>query len=913
MNSFVTGSDIATGSGHQQPSKRKLSPVKEVRNTILHKPVINGSPVAKKKFVPTIPPTRSKKTSDSPSLKERKPIQPYKGIPRRGGHGRGTKNGMNNLRQPHQRRPVNHGNRPVAQYQKPVLVQMEGSLFGQGVAMEKGKHASKLQNQATLDPVLNALSAVDRFEDLQNNNLSTRLLKSQLLIPQSSSADSKSPESQLESNQLILKRDSQIHNEDQVVVNQKLSEKLKFHQVEGVKFMWNACFRTSTSAGCVLAHCMGLGKSLQVVTLTHTVLTNAICQVNRVMVVCPLSTVLNWENEFRIWLPGDTFTTLNVCELASSKTSKTRETKIKKWLNIGGVLILGYEMFRTLTKEKKKLTEQDEVFRQALVDPGPDVLICDEGHLLKNEDSEIYKAMNQICTRRRIMLTGTPLQNSLFEFYTMVQFVKPGQLGTKAEFGKRFVKPLEKGQAVDSTPEDVRVMKRRALILHKMLENIVQRFDSNVLAPFLPPKYEYVVSIRMSELQIRLYLYYLENHTKGGSIQPSGNQGESAGLFSDFQQLARVWTHPKALLLACNRPDSRNSTRHAVSKISSSGEGKAKKNAKNDDDDDYLMRTEEQIFGEDVCMQDPVDQALTSSSSPWWSDLISENEINNIEHSGKFVLLMDILRECELIGDKLLVFSQSLTSLDLIEEFLAIEDFKNQIRSTNETNGKVVGGTWNINTDYFRLDGSTSSEQRLKWCRAFNDPQNPRSRLFIISTRAGGIGINLVGANRVIIFDASWNPSHDLQSVFRVYRLGQKKPCYIYRFVAQGTMEEKIYYRQVAKLSLSRRIVDEEQIDRYFGSNDLTDLYTFNADGQFSLPASIQERDDSSLLDDNLLAGVAVRLKEWVGGYQAHDSLLQNRPEEYLEDSEQQAIWKIFQVEKEKETSLTQASSQITL
>ncbi|KAI9562423.1 hypothetical protein GHT06_013393 [Daphnia sinensis] len=902
MSTFVTGSDFPTGSEHQQ-TKRKFSPVKEVENTVLHKPVFNEGPIAKKKFIPTIPPTRAKKTSDSPSLKERKPIQPYKGIPRRGGRGRGNNNGMNNLRQPHQRRPVNHGNRPVAQYQKPVLVQMEGSLFGQGVV-------------AIPDPILNALSAVDRFEDLQNNNLSTRLLKSQLLIQQSSSADSKNPESQLEvefliitnemnsillvsfiifsfylfqSDQLILKRDSQVHNEDQVVVHQKLSEKLKFHQVEGVKFMWNACFRTTTSAGCVLAHCMGLGKSLQVVTLAHTVLTNAICQVNRVMVVCPLSTVLNWENEFRIWLPGDTFTTLNVCELASSKTSKTRETKIRKWLNIGGVLILGYEMFRTLTKEKKKRTEQDEVFRQALVDPGPDVLICDEGHLLKNEDSEIYKAMNQICTRRRIMLTGTPLQNSLFEFYTMVQFVKPGQLGTKAEFGKRFVKALEKGQAVDSTPEDVRVMKRRALILHKMLENIVQRFDSNILAPFLPPKYEYVVSIRMSELQIRLYLYYLENHTKGGCIQPSGSQGERAGLFSDFQQLGRVWTHPKALLLASIRPDSRNSTRQGVSKISSG----------------------------DACMQDPIDQALTSSN-PWWSDLISENEINNIEHSGKFVVLMDILRECELIGDKLLVFSQSLTSLDLIEEFLAIEDFKNQTRSTSDTNGASIiicqsRCLWNVNTDYFRLDGSTSSEQRLKWCRAFNDPQNPRSRLFIISTRAGGIGINLVGANRAIIFDASWNPSHDLQSVFRVYRLGQKKPCYIYRFVAQGTMEEKIYYRQVAKLSLSKRIVDEEQIDRYFGSNDLTDLYTFNADGQLSLPTSIREREDSSLLNDNLLAVVAVRRKEWVGGYQAHDSLLQNRPEEYLEDSEQQAIWKIFQSEKEKEFSFTQTSSQTTL
>ncbi|KZS02330.1 Uncharacterized protein APZ42_000678, partial [Daphnia magna] len=96
MNSFVTGSDIATASGHQQPSKRKLSPVKEVKKTIMHKPVINGSPVAKKRFAPTIPPTRAKKTSDSSSLKEKKPIQPYEGIPRREGHGRGTNNGKNN-------------------------------------------------------------------------------------------------------------------------------------------------------------------------------------------------------------------------------------------------------------------------------------------------------------------------------------------------------------------------------------------------------------------------------------------------------------------------------------------------------------------------------------------------------------------------------------------------------------------------------------------------------------------------------------------------------------------------------------------------------------------------------------------------------------------------------------------------
>lgn len=191
------------------------------------------------------------------------------------------------------------------------------------------------------------------------------------------------------------------------------------------------------------------------------------------------------------------------------------------------------------------------------------------------------------------------------------------------------------------------------------------------------------------------------------------------------------------------------------------------------------------------------DMEVNSSSAPkekWWSNLIANENLNSAEHSGKIVLLMDILQQCALIGDKILVFSQSLTTLDLIEEFLAVEDMRNQVQDAGtrpvsencylSLNDKIkrhllifsilfpqkVIGTWSLNEDYFRLDGATSSEQRQKWCSAFNDPLNVRSRLFLISTRAGGIGINLVGANRAIIFDASWNPSHDLQSVYRVYR-----------------------------------------------------------------------------------------------------------------------------------------------
>merc|ERR1740137_386008 len=166
-----------------------------------------------------------------------------------------------------------------------------------------------------------------------------------------------------------------------------------------------------------------------------------------------------------------------------------------------------------------------------------------------------------------------------------------------------------------------------------------------------------------------------------------------------------------------------------------------------------------------------------------------------MEHSGKLILLLDILRECNTIGDKILVFSQSLLALDMIEHFLFMLDQGELDFPDYEGCLPVTYKYWKKERDYLRLDGSCSPDYRRNICKEFNRASNERCRLFLISTRAGGLGINLVAANRVIIFDSSWNPSHDTQSIFRVYRFGQKKPCYVYRFVAQGTMEEKIYSR----------------------------------------------------------------------------------------------------------------------
>lgn len=232
------------------------------------------------------------------------------------------------------------------------------------------------------------------------------------------------PEEAKEISKLVLDFDEKT-KKPLLQVDKKLVRKLKPHQANGVKFMWDACFESldrcnkDLGSGCILAHCMGLGKTLQVVTLVHTLLKNTEkTDVTRVLVVCPLSTVLNWVNEFNIWLKDiDGREDIYVYEINKLKQNTDRANKLMEWHNDGGIMILSYDMFRNLTngtgtRLKKKVKES---LQTSLVDPGPDLIVCDEGHLLKNEKTSISKAMMKLRTLRRIVLTGTPLQNNLKE------------------------------------------------------------------------------------------------------------------------------------------------------------------------------------------------------------------------------------------------------------------------------------------------------------------------------------------------------------------------------------------------------------------------------------------------------------------------------------------------------------------
>ncbi|XP_074180078.1 transcriptional regulator ATRX isoform X4 [Rhinolophus sinicus] len=747
---------------------------------------------------------------------------------------------------------------------------------------------------------------------------------------------------------LVLDEDEET-KEPLVQVHRNMVIKLKPHQVDGVQFMWDCCCESvkktkkSPGSGCILAHCMGLGKTLQVVSFLHTVLLCEKLDFSTALVVCPLNTALNWMNEFEKWQEGlKDDEKLEVSELATVKRPQERSYMLQRWQEDGGVMIIGYEMYRNLAQGRNvKSRKLKEIFNKALVDPGPDFVVCDEGHILKNEASAVSKAMNSIRSRRRIILTGTPLQNNLIEYHCMVNFIKENLLGSIKEFRNRFINPIQNGQCADSTMVDVRVMKKRAHILYEMLAGCVQRKDYTALTKFLPPKHEYVLAVRMTPIQCKLYQYYLDHLTGVGNSSEGGRGKAGAKLFQDFQMLSRIWTHPWCLQLDYISKENKgyfdedsmdefiasdsdetsmslSSDDYAKKKKTKGKKGKkgSSSSGSGSDNDVEVIKVwnsrsrgggegnvDETGNNPSVSIKLEESKAASSSnpSSPapdWYKDFVTDADAEILEHSGKMVLLFEILRMAEEIGDKVLVFSQSLISLDLIEDFLELAS-----REKTEDKDKPLiykgEGKWLRNIDYYRLDGSTTAQSRKKWAEEFNDETNVRGRLFIISTKAGSLGINLVAANRVIIFDASWNPSYDIQSIFRVYRFGQTKPVYVYRFLAQGTMEDKIYDRQVTKQSLSFRVVDQQQVERHFTMNELTELYTFEPDLLDDPNSEKKKKRDTPMLPkDTILAELLQIHKEHIVGYHEHDSLLDHKEEEELTEEERKAAWAEYEAEK---------------
>ncbi|XP_078427682.1 P-loop containing nucleoside triphosphate hydrolases superfamily protein [Wolffia australiana] len=668
-----------------------------------------------------------------------------------------------------------------------------------------------------------------------------------------------------------------------------ISGKLKPHQISGIRFMWENIVQSvhkmksgDAGLGCILAHTMGLGKTFQVIAFLYAALRLADIGLRKAIIVTPVNVLHNWRQEFIKWKPIE-LKALRVFMMDSVPREK-RVDLMLRWANKGGILLIGYSAFRNLCLGKHVKDKSTALQISHLLTYEPDILICDEAHMIKNRRADITLALKQVKTQRRIALTGSPLQNNLMEYYCMVDFVREGFLGSCQEFRNRFQNPIENGQHANATTEDVKIMNQRSHILYEQLKGFVHRMDLNVVKNDLPPKTVFVITVKLSPLQRKLYKKFLDVHGFTNDKAASDRPLMKRCFFSGYQALAQIWNHPGLLQLVKEH------------KYNARQEDSVENFLMDDSSSDDNVEASDMPTGdrqEIRANQTKKDDGVFHEEVEWWEDYLPEKIYKEVDCSGKMVLLLDILSMSYEVGDKVLVFSQSLPTLDLIELFLSRIPRK-------EREGKY----WKQGKDWYRLDGRTDGSERQRLVEKFNDPTNRRVKCTLISTRAGSLGINLHAANRVVIVDGSWNPTHDLQAIFRVWRYGQIKPVYAYRLMAHGTMEEKIYKRQVTKEGLAARVVDRQQIYRTMSREEVLHLFDFGDDEAVDdvaynttklNPVHIPLPQNDSTSDKFMETLMTKHGPRWIANYHEHETLLQENEDEKLSKEEQDLAWETFQ------------------
>ncbi|KAG7276793.1 hypothetical protein CRUP_014467 [Coryphaenoides rupestris] len=571
-------------------------------------------------------------------------------------------------------------------------------------------------------------------------------------------------------------------SEPDIYLSPQLARTVKPHQIGGIRFLYENLmesverFNAGGGFGCILAHSMGLGKTLQVISFIDVLLRHT--STHTVLAIVPVNTLHNWLSEFNMWvpppeaLPPDTDPSLLTPRTFKvhilndeHKTMAARAKVVEEWASEGGVLLMGYEMYRLLSMKKGV---------RALSRPGPDVVICDEGHRIKNCHASTSRALKNIRTSRRVVLTGYPLQNNLMAVPGgMVDFVRPK---LRWEFSNMFERPILNGQCVDRTAQDLQLMRYRSHVLHSLLAGFVQRRGHDAA--------EGPTAVQGGACDPgaprALYTKFMNR------FQEAGSAGWlSLNPLKAFCVCCKIWNHPDVLYEALQKESLANEQDLDLDDMASARcQNPANPKTK-------ALESPNPIGGLSLNqLQEKANQVITYE---WAKDIMADYDPGLLENSAKMVVLFQLIEESVRKGDKILVFSQSLSTLTVIEEFLA----KRPVPPSPKSSGSEgTNQNWVRNLNYCRLDGSTAASERERLINQFNDPSNTSAWVFLLSTRAGCLGVNLIGANRVVVFDASWNPCHDAQAVCRVYRYGQRKPCHIYRLVCDYTLEKKIYDRQ---------------------------------------------------------------------------------------------------------------------
>nr|XP_057926352.1 probable global transcription activator SNF2L2 [Doryrhamphus excisus] len=488
---------------------------------------------------------------------------------------------------------------------------------------------------------------------------------------------------------------------------------LKQYQIQGLE--WMVSLYNNNLNG-ILADEMGLGKTIQTIALITYLMEHKRLN-GPYLIIVPLSTLSNWVYELDKWAPS-------VVKIAYKGTPALRRGLVPQ-LRSGkfNVLLTTYEY---IIKDKHILAKIRWKY-----------MIVDEGHRMKNHHCKLTQVLNtHYVAPRRLLLTGTPLQNKLPELWALLNFLLPTIFKSCSTFEQWFNAPFAMtGERVDLNEEETILIIRR---LHKVLRPFLLRRLKKEVESQLPEKVEYVIKCDMSAIQKVLY-----RHMQKGILLTDGSEKDKKGkggaktLMNTIMQLKKICNHP------------------------------------------YMFQHIEESFAEHL---------------GYPNGIISGPDLYRA--SGKFELLDRILPKLQATNHRVLLFCQMTSLMTIMEDYFGYRNFQ-----------------------YLRLDGTTKSDDRALLLKKFNEAAS-QYFIFLLSTRAGGLGLNLQAADTVIIFDSDWNPHQDLQAQDRAHRIGQQNEVRVLRLCSVNSVEEKILAAAKYKLNVDQKVIQAGMFDQKSSSQE---------------------------------------------------------------------------------------------
>lgn len=520
----------------------------------------------------------------------------------------------------------------------------------------------------------------------------------------------------------------------------------------------------------ILADEMGLGKTLQCIGLLAFLYEQGIR--GPFLVTAPLSTVGNWVREIKRFAPD-----LPVLGYVGYKDER-KELRRQHYTNKGfneAIVITSYE---TVLRDFEFFNKTDWKF-----------LIVDEGHRLKNVNCKLIRELKKLRTQNRLLLTGTPLQNNLNELWSLLNFILPDIFQDLELFQKWFdfssITDLKKDSDASTRKLiDSKVQETLVGNLHTILKPFLLRRLKKTSLTNLAPKKEFIIYGSLTPAQDQIYKSALSKCLRKEVLKFS--------LKERVEALKLKITSKQVEQFIKLEMDGGNYNRTAQEddlywRSLGKGSHDMPTNLKATDKNLYELLNESVKWVDQKRLNNLMMQLRLICNSPYlfyypWDDEHDMTLDKLLETSSKLQILEQLVPRLIKEGHKVLIFGQFTSMLAFVEDWCDLKGY-----------------------GYCYLDGTVAQSDREDQIDEFS--QDPNKQVFILSTRAGGLGINLTAADSVILLDSDWNPQVDLQAMDRVHRIGQLKPVAVYRVVISNTIEEIILAKADAKRKLEKLVI----------------------------------------------------------------------------------------------------------